>query len=350
VERRLAGELTELVRDVSIGFLAPIFFVTAGFQVTLDVFSTSLSLLLTIVIMATVGKVVGTALFYLLSGNGWREGVVIGAGMNGRGAVEIIIAEIALASGIISQEIFSVLVFMAIFTTAMVPVFLKLGTDWLKSRGELVRSTDKRTGTVIVGAGPTARALARELAPSQPVWLIDNNLDNCMRAKSEGLMSLYGDVLNEDNLEQVHISEARWFLALTSNTEINMLAAQLARNIFSVPHVFVLLTRTEKGSLRNMVSEIAAYPIYDGDLNITVWDRLIAHDNKLETVEIEVESAADVGAFMEQLRTEGKSFLPLTVDQNGQRIPFVATQTLEVGEKVTLLQQNHKSYPAPTML
>ena len=135
VERRLAHELTELVRDVSIGFLAPIFFVTAGFHVGLDVFFTSLPLLISVVVVATIGKIVGTAVFYLWSGNGWREGITIGAGMNGRGAVEIIIAEIALQAGIISQEIFSVLVFMAIFTTATVPIFLKWGTEWLRGRG-----------------------------------------------------------------------------------------------------------------------------------------------------------------------------------------------------------------------
>ena len=187
VERRLANELTELVRDVSIGFLAPIFFVTAGFEVDLGVFLTSLPLLLTVIFVATFGKIIGTAGFYMLSGNGWREGVVIGAGMNGRGAVEIIVAGIALESGIITQEIFSVLVFMAIFTTATVPLLLKWGVDWLDARGELSRAVDERNGVVIVGTGPAARAIAKSLDPAYPVWLIDNNHDRVIQAKGEGL-------------------------------------------------------------------------------------------------------------------------------------------------------------------
>jgi Kef-type K+ transport system membrane component KefB len=124
VERRLAGELTELVRDISIGFLAPIFFLTAGFSVTLDVFSNALTMLVVVTVLAIVTKIIGTSSFYLLTGNGWREGLVIGAGMNGRGAVEIILAQIALSRVIISQEIFYVLVFMAIFTTATDPLLM----------------------------------------------------------------------------------------------------------------------------------------------------------------------------------------------------------------------------------
>ncbi|MEQ9030033.1 MAG: cation:proton antiporter, partial [Aggregatilineales bacterium] len=218
VERRLAGELTELVRDVSIGFLAPIFFVTAGFQVDLNVFSTSLPLLISVTVVATLGKIFGTTAFYLLSGNGWREGIVIGAGMNGRGAVEIIIAEIALTAGIITQEIFSVLVFMAIFTTATVPIFLKVGADWLQRRGELTRSADQRKGVVIVGTGPSARAIARVLHPVYPVWLIDKNLDRVQQAKEEGLNAFYGDALSLENLQEISLANARWFLALTHNT------------------------------------------------------------------------------------------------------------------------------------
>jgi Kef-type K+ transport system membrane component KefB len=170
-ERRLSHELTDLVKDVSLGFLAPIYFVTAGFQVSFAIFQQDLLLLILLIAAAVIGKIIGTALFYLPSGYGWREGIVIGAGMNGRGVVEIIIANIGLQAGIISQEVFSILVFMAIITTAMTPTTLQWGINWLKRRGELVRSGG-REGVVIVGAGPVARVLAKELSSSNPVTLI----------------------------------------------------------------------------------------------------------------------------------------------------------------------------------
>jgi len=63
--------------------------------------------------------------------------------MNGRGTVEIIIVSIGLSAGVITQELFSILVFMAIFTTALVPVSMKLGVEWLEDAGEMVyMSTD----------------------------------------------------------------------------------------------------------------------------------------------------------------------------------------------------------------
>ena len=347
VERRLAGELTELVRDMSIGFLAPIFFVIAGFSVSLDIFVTSLPLLLTVIVVATIGKIFGTAAFYLVSGNGWREGLTIGAGMNGRGAVEIIIAEIALTAGIINQEIFSVLVFMAIFTTATVPVFLKWGTDWLQSRGELQRSTDNRQGVLILGAGPTARAIATALmSSSQSVWLIDRNMDHCNAAKAQGLNVLYGDALSEEDLQDANISQSRWFLALTTNTETNILVAQLARNVFEVPKVFVLLTRSEQGSLLNLLSEIGAYPIHTHDLNIHEWDKNLKVDNLIKQIEYPIHAKTQVSTMREELQKSNADSLFLAVAQNGSRVPFVAVDTLESGDVVLLLQQQDEAIPA----
>lgn len=341
VERRLAGELTELVRDVSIGFLAPIFFVIAGFHVSLDVFVTSLPLLISVIVVATVGKIIGTAGFYMFSGHGWREGVVIGAGMNGRGAVEIIIAEIALTAGIISQEIFSVLVFMAIFTTATVPVFLKLGTDWLQRLGQLQRSSDDRVGTVILGAGATARALAKALkSESHPVWLIDRNMDHCEAAKAEGLQAIYGDALNEEDLHDANAANAHYFLAMTPNTETNILSAQLAHNVFEVPEIYVLLTRDEKGSLLNLVKEAGAHAVHSGDLNIQELDKEITRDSseKPKQVEMEISEAIDVESLIERFRNDEKFILPLAVQRNGSRIPFMAADMLNVGDTVLLLQ------------
>ncbi len=337
VERRLAGELTELVRDVSIGFLAPIFFVTAGFQVDLNVFATSLPLLISVTIVATLGKIIGTTGFYLLSGNGWREGLVIGAGMNGRGAVEIIIAEIALTAGIISQEIFSVLVFMAIFTTATVPVFLKWGADWLQSRGELTRSADQRNGVVIVGTSPAARAIAKALNPTYPVWLIDNNRDRTQQVQAEGLNAVHGDALDFEHLQQVSLGQARWFLALTRNTEVNILTAQIARNIFNVPEILVLSTRSEESTLRSMLSDIDAHCIEDNLVNLTLWDQN-GDDEPVHPVEITVDQPSSVSAFLQQMHEKSVLFLPLTVMQGNRMVPFFAAHKLETGDRVTMLQ------------
>ncbi|HMB93111.1 MAG TPA: cation:proton antiporter, partial [Rhodothermales bacterium] len=247
--RTEAREMRHLVRDASLGFLAPIFFVTAGFAVSLDVFSTNLGLLVAIVGLATVGKIVGTMLFYLPTGHGWREGLTIGAGMNGRGAVEIIVAQIGLSMGLISQDIFSILVFMAIATTATVPLFLKWGVAWLRRRGELVSSGDERQGVLILGAGPTARALGSILQRTQPVWLVDRNPEHCLRARDMDLQVVQGNALDEEVLSQAQAAHVRHFIALTENAEVNVLAAQTAKTVFLVPELHVLSTSPTGGNL-----------------------------------------------------------------------------------------------------
>ncbi|WP_226043287.1 cation:proton antiporter [Natrinema sp. DC36] len=128
--------------DLAIGFFAPIFFVTVAFQITLDVFTQNLGLLVLLVSIAFVGKIVGSWLFALPTSLTSKEGVVIGFGMNGRGTVEIIIASIGLSNGIIDEGLFSILVFIAIFTTSLVPVTVKWGVDWLDRAGELVYTQD----------------------------------------------------------------------------------------------------------------------------------------------------------------------------------------------------------------
>ncbi|MFC6716849.1 cation:proton antiporter [Natrialbaceae archaeon GCM10025810] len=127
-----------VIYDLAMGFFAPIFFVSVAFDLTLGVFTENLPLLVLILTVAFVSKIVGSWLFALPTKLSWREGLVIGFGMNGRGTVEIVIVSIALSAGVIGQELFSILVFTAIFTTTLVPPTVKWGVDWLERAGDLV--------------------------------------------------------------------------------------------------------------------------------------------------------------------------------------------------------------------
>jgi Kef-type K+ transport system membrane component KefB len=139
IDEEIFDHIYNVTYDMAIGVFAPIFFVTVGFDLSLSVFSTDLFLLLGLVAVAFVSKIVGTWLFALPTELTSREGFVVGLGMNGRGAVEIVIASIGLAAGVIDTELFSILVFIAVFTTALVPPTMKWGVAWLDRAGELVR-------------------------------------------------------------------------------------------------------------------------------------------------------------------------------------------------------------------
>jgi Kef-type K+ transport system membrane component KefB len=257
-------------RQVSVGLLAPVFFVTAGFKVSFDVFTEAPLLLAGIVVLATVGKIVGTAVFYLPTGYGFREGIAVGAGMNGRGAVEIIVAELALTAGLIDATVFSILVFMAIFTTATVPVLLTQAIEWLRRSGELV--AEEREAVVIVGAGPVARRLAGFLGEGAPVTLIDSNADHCRAAAAAGLTVINGSGLDEDVLSDAAASHAALFVAATANAEVNVLAARLAVTRFGIPAVHAALPDTTTDSVMAMLREIGGELLFSRPVDIASWD------------------------------------------------------------------------------
>lgn len=334
--RQILKDVSAVFHDISIGFLAPIFFVTAGFHVTLDVFQTDLALLICVIVGAVVGKILGTTLFYLPSGYGWREGFTIGTGMNGRGAVEIIIAGIGLQMNIISQEIFSILVFMAISTTLTVPVFLTWTTNWLKKRGELVKQ-DARNGYLILGANPLGLYIAKQLAEQNEVILIDYNKDLVNEAKAQGLKAIYGNGLREDAFEEANALNKNTFIALTGNSEINLLSAQLAYNSFYIPNRIVLVSPVENGVGLNLLEHMDASSLFANKTDMVPWSYKITTNNfeqKAEKIEKEIPTR---NWFKDNAKN--KDILPILIlDENGQKRPFHYKDIIKPKESVVYLQ------------
>lgn len=332
-----------VLHDVSIGFLAPIFFVTAGFEVSFGVFQTDLPLLLTVLAVAFAGKILGTALFYLPSGRGWREGITVGAAMNGRGAVEIVVAGIGLEAGIITTEIFSILVFMAIFTTATVPLLLKWGVDWLSRHGELERSGQSRKGTILVGAGPLARTLAKRLPG--PVCLVDVNQSHCDAAEAAGLRAICGDALEEDVLRRAGAGGARRLVALTSNAEVNVLTAQLAKDLFAVPQLSVLLGTDTSQTVNGMLTSMGARPFGVSTPDLAAWDQWMREG--VTNVE-EIEVGPDLDTVEPGLQSDEMT-LPLLVIRDDETSLFTAVDNLVPGDRVVVLRRDQTLDQAPSI-
>lgn len=332
LSRKASRDVQQKLATISVGLLAPFFFVSAGFEVTLDVFRTDLWLLIGVIGLATVGKIVGTTLFYLPSGNGWREGLVVGAGMNGRGAVEIIVAELALAQGLIGQDVFSILVFMALFTTATVPVLLTIGVRWLRRRGELVKAGD-RTGTLIVGAGPIARTMGKALGRSAPVRHLDTNRGNQAAGRREGLEVVAGNGLEEVALEEAGINRAALVIAATPNAEVNVLIAQLAIEM-GVPEVSVLLRDSDARRLAGRLSE-SGVSVIRAPEDLPGWEHAVSTGEAvLESVSVEGPVKADRDAP----RLPDQSIFPILVNNSGDSFPFVRMEELTPGDEILVLR------------
>jgi Kef-type K+ transport system membrane component KefB/Trk K+ transport system NAD-binding subunit len=309
--KNVSKEVTKAFYDVSIGFMAPIFFVTAGFFVDINVFQTDLTLLIIVVLAAIIGKIVGTALFYLPTGHGWREGIAIGSGMNGRGAVEIIIAGIGLEMGIIDQTIFSILVFMAIFTTMTVPVLLKWTTNWLKKRGELVH-VSKRSGLIILGINSISRIIARHMHEQYPLVMIDTNRDAVLAGKDDGFNCIQGNALKEDVMAEAAPESKTTFIGITANSEVNILGAQLARDNFLVPESHVAISKNETGAGIDLLNSIKANTLFAMKVDIEEWIRKTANNQVNENSAV-IEEKTSTRDWIKANKTEANNVLPILI-------------------------------------
>ncbi|MFC4871949.1 cation:proton antiporter [Negadavirga shengliensis] len=336
-QRNIFKEVQKTFYDVSIGFMAPIFFVTAGFSVTVEVFTTDLPLLLVVILFAVVGKILGTTLFYLPSGYGWREGLAVGSGMNGRGAVEIVIAGIGLEMGIIDQNIFSILVFMAIFTTTTVPFLLKWTTEWLRRRGELAQ-VNQRHGYLLVGVNPVSLLLARHLQEKSPVNMIDSNKDLADHAIEAGFKCVHGNALKEEVLVEANAANKFIFIALTNNSEINMLAAQMARENFLIPNIYVAILRNDDGVGAALLKTIKATSMFSMRTPLDIWFNKISRREHKEVYE-SVPEKVTARHWVKEKRAKGVQLLPFLIKStDGYKRPFHYGEEIFSGEQVVYLK------------
>ena len=134
----------EILSGVTLGFLAPIFFVLIGFSVQFDLVVDHLSLFVLVLLVAVFGKIAGTFAVGKLGGLGTNESMAVGAMMMGKGAMELVFAQIAFELGLIEEYLFSVLVLMAFISTVLAPVLFRI----FYNKG------------VIAGEIPTARVAA----------------------------------------------------------------------------------------------------------------------------------------------------------------------------------------------
>lgn len=124
---RLSHALRERIEPLSVVMLMPIFFAMAGLGTSPGAFgNAALGMLVLIVLAASVGKIAGAAAGARMGGYGWPESLAIGALMNSRGLMELIAIKVGLDAGLIGPELFTMLLAMALITTAATTPLLSL--------------------------------------------------------------------------------------------------------------------------------------------------------------------------------------------------------------------------------
>ena len=138
----LSKHIDEQLRGLILAFFMPVFFGIAGLSTDLTVLrDPQLALMaLGLIVLASVGKFAGAFIGGEIGGLTRRESLALACGMNARGSTEVIVATIGLSMGALSENLFTMIVAMAVATTMAMPPMLR----WALARVPMRKAEKER--------------------------------------------------------------------------------------------------------------------------------------------------------------------------------------------------------------
>lgn len=167
----------EKVEDVSVILLLPLFFVFTGLRTEIGLINEPYLWKITgyIILVAVVGKFFGSALAARFVGQNWRDSLTIGALMNTRGLMELVVLNIGYELGVLSPQVFTMMVIMALVTTFMTGPALDLINFIFKTKEAIIPSEVKKISdyNILISFGNNEKGksllrLANSLIKKQP--------------------------------------------------------------------------------------------------------------------------------------------------------------------------------------
>jgi Kef-type K+ transport system membrane component KefB/nucleotide-binding universal stress UspA family protein len=149
----------EKVEDVSMVLLLPLFFVFTGLRTQIGLLNDAHAWMITglIITAAVAGKFIGSTMAARFVRQSWRDSLIIGSLMNTRGLMELVVLNIGYDIGVLSPQIFAMMVIMALVTTCMTGPALDLINKFLPEQAEAVPGSNRansRFAILIAFASP----------------------------------------------------------------------------------------------------------------------------------------------------------------------------------------------------
>ena len=172
--------MVEKIEDVSLVLLLPLFFAFTGLRTQIGLLNESHLWLvcLAVIAVAIVGKFGGTSLAARFGGMTWKDSFSLGVLMNTRGLMELIILNIGYDLGILSPEIFAIMVLMALATTFMTGPALSAINHLFDRKQFTFHNKGRQLFRVLISFGPpqmgsTLLKLANIITPSTDIHTPD---------------------------------------------------------------------------------------------------------------------------------------------------------------------------------
>ena len=171
----------EKVEDVSMVLLLPLFFVFTGLRTQVGLLNDLYLWKMTGIIMlaAVAGKFIGSAVAARFVKQSWRDSLIIGSLMNTRGLMELVVLNIGYDIGVLSPQIFTMMVIMALLTTCMTGPALDLIDRFMPEEKALLESdgtAGDRFSVLIAFASPQSGRKMLKLASLLVTRQVTKNL------------------------------------------------------------------------------------------------------------------------------------------------------------------------------
>ena len=127
---------------------------------------------------------------------------------------------------------------------------------------------------IVIGANGLGLTICQILEKhGRPVLLVDTNRTSVERARMKGVDALHGNALEEESLEELHAEEYATLLAVTSNSEVNVLACQLAHDAFGIERAFPALSNPAKGANPALLKQTGGKLAFGQFIDVAGWEQ-----------------------------------------------------------------------------
>jgi NhaP-type Na+/H+ or K+/H+ antiporter len=225
----------------------------------------------TVVVLMVVVRPVGVGLSLRHSTLSWRE-KVFAAWIAPRGIVAASVASLfaleLAEAGFVEGPRLLALTFLTIAATVTLH---GLSAAPLARLLRLQSLEGKRA--IVIGAGPLGRALADAFRRrGRPVGLVDRNAFLVSRARAEGFDAVEGNALDESTLDQAGAEEAESLVAVTTNSEVNALAAHLAHDAFGIGRAYPALADAKRGAGPRLLDRVGGVIAFARAVDVRTWE------------------------------------------------------------------------------